>query len=104
MILPVTEAKMNWCPFARTPEGNRVVDDTFDRFGNFPAHPAAGCRCIASDCMMWRKVSQVGIGPNGEKRDRDMDGRTLWVDTGYCGLAGKPESHQPKAAPSGRRG
>ncbi len=46
--------------------------------------------CVASDCMQWRKVDQVGIGPNGEKRDRDMDGRTRWVDRGYCGLAGAP--------------
>jgi hypothetical protein len=43
--------------------------------------------CIGSMCMAWRKVDQIGIGPNGEKRDRDLDGRTRWVDRGYCGLA-----------------
>ncbi len=53
------------------------------------ADHAAGVRfCIASICMAWRKVDQVGIGPNGEKRERDLDGRTKWVDRGYCGLAG----------------
>lgn len=46
--------------------------------------------CLASRCMMWRKVDQIGIGPNGERRDRDMDGRTRWVDRGYCGLASNP--------------
>jgi hypothetical protein len=45
-------------------------------------------QCIGSQCMAWRKVDQVGIGPNGEKRDRDMDGRTQWVDRGYCGAFG----------------
>lgn len=47
--------------------------------------------CIGSKCMAWRKTGQVGRGPNGERRDRDMDGRTQWIDTGYCGLAG-PEA------------
>jgi hypothetical protein len=42
--------------------------------------------CVGSQCMAWRKVDQIGIGPNGEKRDRDMDGRTQWVDRGHCGL------------------
>jgi hypothetical protein len=41
--------------------------------------------------MAWRKGGTIGIGPGGEKRNRDMDGRTRWVDTGFCGLAGKPE-------------
>ena len=46
--------------------------------------------CVGPKCMAWRKHDQIGIGPNGEKRDRDMDGRTRWVDRGYCGLAGAP--------------
>jgi hypothetical protein len=46
--------------------------------------------------MAWRKVDQIGIGPNGEKRDRDMDGRTRWVDRGYCGAFGNPTPEQTK--------
>lgn len=86
------EAREKWCPFARVVE---VVDDG-EAIEGFPvgnrstqhrSHPHA--HCIASDCMAWRKSGQIGIGPNGEKRYRDMDGRTRWVDVGYCGLAGK---------------
>lgn len=44
--------------------------------------------CVASACMAWRKTGQIGIGPNGEKRSTDLDGRTRWTDVGRCGLAG----------------
>lgn len=74
------EAKTKWCPM-------------FNRAGDYGNSDADGGRrpcCITSKCMMWRKQDQVGIGPNGERRDRDMDGRTRWVDRGYCGLAGSP--------------
>jgi hypothetical protein len=91
MIVSVLDAKMNWCPFAKTSGNSRIIGETFDAQGNLPSYPATGCRCIASDCMMWRKVGQIGITPEGKKTDRDMDGRTRWIDTGYCGLAGKPD-------------
>ena len=42
--------------------------------------------CLASQCMAWVMVDQIGIGPNGEIRSRDMDGRTTWVSRGRCGL------------------
>lgn len=70
MIWTEREAKDRLCPVITFPDGNT--------------------RCAASDCMMWRKHGQIGLGPNGEKRDRDMDGMTRWVDRGYCGLAGTP--------------
>jgi hypothetical protein len=47
-------------------------------------------RCIASECMAWRKGPQIGINRRGEKVDRDLNGDVQWHDTGYCGLAGKP--------------
>lgn len=82
------EAKTRWCPLARASssndEGNGV---SINRNGN---KPDVECFCIASACMAWRKVDQTGVGPNGEKRDRDMDGRTRWVDRGYCGAFGNP--------------
>lgn len=43
--------------------------------------------CIGSRCMVWRKSGQIGIDPNGRRVTRDLDGRTQWVDLGYCGLA-----------------
>jgi hypothetical protein len=87
------EAKEKWCPYANVyvkyqntgAAGNRGLNASPDVQGY-----VGDARCIASDCMAWRKVDQIGIGPNGEKRDRDMDGRTRWVDRGYCGAFGIP--------------
>jgi hypothetical protein len=77
----VTEevARTRWCPFTRVGE---------QQSGAAENRPDGSYNCIASECMAWRKHFQIGIGPNGEKRDRDMDGRTRWVDVGTCGLAG----------------
>lgn len=47
---------------------------------------AGGRWCAGDRCMAWMKFDQVGIGPHGERRDRDLDGRTKWVDRGFCGL------------------
>jgi len=74
------EARKKWCPLVRV--GNEAgCNRSSNDFG-------ATAYCIASACMAWRKVDQIGIGPNGEKRDRDMDGRTTWTDRGYCGAFG----------------
>lgn len=75
-MLTEDEAKTKACFKAATFGGSQQLAD------------GPGPNCIASQCMAWRKLDQIGIGPNGEKRDRDMDGRTRWVDRGYCGLAG----------------
>ena len=84
MLLPEPDAKKTVCPHLPT-------DVFVEAVNNGMAHRVERFSlCIASDCMMWRKHDQIGIGPNGEKRERDMDGRTRWVDRGYCGLAGKP--------------
>ena len=86
MHLTEEEAKGKWCPFVRHANGsggvgvNRVNWDATYGYAN----------CVGAACMAWRKSDQIGIGPNGETRTRDMDGRTRWVDRGYCGLAGKP--------------
>lgn len=70
LIYTEEEARTKWCP---------LYDESH-----------RGALCISSMCMAWRKFDQVGIGPNGEKRERDMDGRTKWVDRGYCGAFGNP--------------
>ncbi len=83
-MLTEDEAKTMWCPMYRcAPHGTNADADGGRRD-----------TCVASRCMMWRKVDQVGIGPDGKKRDRDMDGRTKWIDRGYCGLAGIPRNAQ----------
>jgi len=84
------EAKTKWCPYANVYVAYQGTGAAGNRgLGDGQANTAKAL-CLASGCMAWRKVDQVGIGPNGEKRDRDMDGRTRWVDRGYCGAFGAP--------------
>mgnify|MGYP001562935580 CR=1 FL=1 len=83
-LLTEDEAKSKVCPHLQADLFVEPCNDGIvHRVVQFPT-------CAASYCMMWRKHDQIGIGPNGEKRERDNDGRTRWVDRGYCGLAGKP--------------
>ena len=89
MIRTEEEARDCWCPFARIPatftDGIVAVNRDGDN-----VHGYSEPRCIASGCMAWRKAGQIGLGPKGERREVDLDGRTRWLDQGYCGLAGKP--------------
>lgn len=87
-ILTEQEAKTKWCPLART---SYSTIEELEHGGVNRAQGPSEVSCIASACMMWRKRDQIGIGPDGEKRVRDMDGRTRWVDRGFCGLAVPPE-------------
>lgn len=61
------EARTKWCPMVRFGED----DACSNRWTVYPN--LIQCRCIASDCMMWR------FGP-----DKTVVGDRL----GYCGLAG----------------
>lgn len=90
MILSEEEAKMRWCPQARSIGRSTDVGNnqrTFSGYnrdhesGNMPA-------CIASSCMFWRWSE--------EKKIRDIDLVTSDVvdlppRRGYCGIADKPE-------------
>ena len=75
-----TEAMNKWCPFARTVESNGgcVVQGTAHNRKHHEsnrltfAHPN---NCLVSDCMAWRT---------------DGGHDSAGVETGYCGLAGKP--------------
>lgn len=82
------DARKKWCPLVRRAGG----------YGNTNADAGARLEstCIGSACMAWRRHHQTGIGPNGEKRDRDLDGRTRWVDVGYCGAFGHPDPATPQ--------
>lgn len=89
------EAKTKWCPFARDSMLEEctmgVTTYNFNRgFADAGEIVPKSCLCIASECMAWRKTGAVGTNARGERVDRDLDGRTTWMDTGYCGLAGKP--------------
>lgn len=85
LIYTEDEAKTRWCPLANA-HGDSMLRGV-DRNSQMNWQHTL---CIASACMAWRKADQVGIGPNGEKRDRDLDGRTQWVIAGYCGAFGIP--------------
>lgn len=70
MILTEDEAKTKWCPMGRRwtagPSGAATTN--------------VGACCIASGCMMWRRLSAL-----------DENGRMMTPEVhGYCGLAGKP--------------
>jgi hypothetical protein len=36
--------------------------------------------------MAWVLIDQIGIGPQGQIRTNDLDGRTSWEWRGRCGL------------------
>lgn len=81
-VLTEQEAREKWCPLVRV--GNEAgCNRSSNDFG-------ATALCIGKKCMAWRKVDQIGIGPDDKKRDRDLDGRTTWVDRGFCGAFGGP--------------
>jgi hypothetical protein len=83
------EAKELWCPMVHSRMMVAVAkDEQHSQETRIAIERLRSQNCIASQCMMWRKHDQIGFGPNGEKRDRDLDGQTRWVDRGYCGLAG----------------
>lgn len=63
MLMTEAEARVKWCPMAKSIEGvNRA----------YGSKPADDCYCIASDCACWRCAEPI-------------------TGVGYCGLAGKPE-------------
>jgi hypothetical protein len=71
-MLTEKEAREKWCPMVRYSSG--TGDDAANRFG--VTSPAV-CRCIASDCMMWRwDEENIPFGDDNA--------------VGYCGRAGKP--------------
>ena len=86
------EAKTRWCPFARVPFHNAMLDYETP----FATESAAGvnllagedgetvipkaARCIGSACMAWRWRTALRLV--GERS------RRVASDQGYCGLSG----------------
>jgi hypothetical protein len=66
------EARGKWCPFARRASTRSDYDSvvramaSINRIGE-DGRPDPECRCVASDCMAWRRVD-------------------LLRNDGYCGL------------------
>ena len=63
------EARKLWCPMARFLDSDGDVANRWALSQSNDLNPLP-CRCIASECAMWRW------------NDED--------ETGYCGLAGRP--------------
>lgn len=98
-----TKARTKWCPLARISVGYGEGHSA-NRWKQSapPEEPWAlnpvPCRCIASDCAMWRWGEKRN--PNWKPNTNFMSGvehpdeiePTHIVDTkrGYCGLAGRP--------------
>jgi hypothetical protein len=89
------EARRKWCPFARyashqdsigpaliVPEGREPLYED----GRMITAPQ---KCIASECMAWRKRETDEFITRAEAEFK-RTGKRLTSDTGYCGLAGVP--------------
>ena len=72
------EARKLWCPMVRYGGENEASNrwsEPFERGGHYkPDLNPDICRCIASQCAMWRWE----------------EGETGKVTRGYCGLGGAP--------------
>lgn len=88
MILSEEEARVRWCPQARS-VGWMNTSNTATAIASNRDHPSGNMpACIASSCAFWRWAE--------EKKIRDIDLVTSDVvdlppRRGFCGIAGKPE-------------
>ncbi len=108
------EAKTKWCPQYQVATSGGDVSSTFETDNRPEEHEQIGekewrrtgfmhpmARCIGSACMAWRLGSEAFERATGKTvrnplerihqgaKASDFDLR--WSNTGYCGLAGRPE-------------
>lgn len=81
MIRYESEAKRDWCPFAREPA--RMPDGTHVAVNRLPQSDGATevSLCLASRCMAWRWATDEQC----KKDDTQIDDLDV---PGYCGLVG----------------
>lgn len=73
------EARNKWCPFVR------LSEDWGDNRPSSMNDSDTFLRCIASDCMAWRRVTNTFVA----RRQYDAVARgEAPQEEGYCGLAG----------------
>lgn len=79
------EAKTKWCPQGSIELSLQMIHSAIITGDNIDAHKSVieklvkenRQKCIASDCMMWREVSE---------QQMDAKGKICAVEDGYCGL------------------
>lgn len=77
-----SEAKTKWCPFANSRAVEVRTTEKQTSMGCMHREDGTGVniQCIGSECMAWREcIDVLHHAETGE-----------FIDTGYCGLAGKP--------------
>ena len=87
-LLTEEEAKTKWCPLVRVAEAQAVGDFKISLAINRDVslgEKRPRFKCIASSCMMWRKM------PRHNWNNQLSQWEVQTNDTGFCGLAGKPE-------------
>ena len=94
-LLTEQEAREKWCPFARysgsgfdCPSANRWKQAAPESEPH--ALNPIPCRCIASQCMAWR-TGETAEFKRAADHEYQQSGKRLTSDTGFCGLAGRPE-------------
>lgn len=105
MLLTEEQARTKWCPMVRVLHYVNLSDDanavSVNRGLSLEEHASVckaeenhdeklphSCRCVASDCMMWRSSPSLTI--NNPTRQPGA-GQTIDRSRGYCGLAGRAE-------------
>lgn len=97
MLMTEEQAMRKWCPMARVvmpvnQTANRVATSLLkmvdDRDRDYFTEQAENCKCVASDCAMWRWGGMRYL-PGTTATDGGMNDEAH----GYCGLAGKPTEH-----------
>lgn len=93
-MLTEKEAREKWCPMVRIARrentdfggtGTEVVVGGCNTDALGGIRVPASCRCIASDCAMWRWGADYVLDPGSP------DYVQVRADFGYCGLARRPE-------------
>lgn len=106
-MLTEPEAKTKWCPMVRlTVPGSGPVNRVWQRFKawadgqdkDYIQDQEDNCKCIASECAMWRWVTQI---QHGTGASLNREGALMWTEIrggkettnppewarGFCGLA-----------------
>jgi len=87
------EAKLLWCPFAKSVDTEDYSGPTSNRA--WQGEAKSNCRCLADECMAWRWSAPEGhrVFHGALWKLDTLSGKwepvSGWTPEGYCGLAGR---------------